>query len=80
MGRQITIRGVSEDLSRRLRAAAEQRGCSVNTLCLELLGRAVGASHKRERLQRYATATSADADALDQAIAVQRSVDPTDWQ
>jgi plasmid stability protein len=79
MARQITIRGVSDEVARKLREQAEQRGCSVNALVLELLGQAVGMTERRRRLQRYAGSSSAEADALDEAIALQRTVDAADW-
>lgn len=80
MGRQLTVRGVSDDLMRKLRETATRRGTSMNTLVLELLARAVGSSEQRRRLERYATASAAEAEALDAAIVLQRTIDPNDWR
>ncbi len=75
----MTIRGVSEEVADKLRETAEARGISVNTLVLELLERAVDHTERRTRLARYATATKADADALEDAIRAQRVIDARDW-
>ena len=80
MARQITVRGVSDDLVEKLREVAARRGLSLNALVLELLGHAVGSSERRRRLERYAGSSSIEADALDVAIAAQRKIDPTDWR
>jgi plasmid stability protein len=78
MGSQLTVRGVPDDLMHRLRDIAIQRGSSVNAVVLELLTQAVGSSERRRRLERYATSTTADADALEAAIRLQRSSSPHD--
>ena len=80
MARQLTIRGVPEDILRKLREAAVRRGSSVNALVLELLAQAVGSSERRRRLERYATSSAADADALEDAIRQQRKIDPNEWR
>jgi plasmid stability protein len=80
MARQITVRGVSDDLVEKLREVAAQRGLSLNALVLELLGHAVGSSERRRRLERYTGSSATDADALDLAIRAQRGIDPSDWR
>jgi plasmid stability protein len=79
MGRQVTIRGVSEDVLRKLRALADARGTSVNALLVEVLERYTGSSERREQLQRYATWSDAEARAFDEVLRTQRTVDPRDW-
>lgn len=47
--KQLTVRGVSEDLSRALREERIRRGTSLNQTVLDLLRRALGLGHG----QRY---------------------------
>jgi hypothetical protein len=58
-GKPLTVRYVSPDLSERL---AGERGQSVNTTVLDILGAAVGLEpeDRSARLARYATWTEAD--------------------
>jgi hypothetical protein len=79
MRKQLTLRGVSKELARRLARLAEQRGASINTTVLELLERATGMDARRERLARYTTFSDADRSELDDAIALQRTIDPDQW-
>lgn len=79
MGKQLTLRGVSKELARRLVKLAEQRGQSVNTTAIDLLERATGIDARRDRLARYTTASDAERNELDQAIALQRTIDLDDW-
>jgi hypothetical protein len=79
MGKQLTLRGVSKELSRRLARLAEQRGASVNTTVLEILERATGIDARRDRLSRYTTVSDAEREELDEAIALQRTIDPDQW-
>ena len=48
--RQITLRNVSPDLARRLKALAEERASSVNSVALEILEEAVGIDARRKHL------------------------------
>ena len=81
MAKQITVRGVLPDLSRRIERLAGERGTSVNTLVLDILKAAVGLDQnaRRSRLERYTTWTDADLREFDSALAVQRVVDPNLW-
>jgi hypothetical protein len=79
MSKQLTLRGVSKELSRRLARLAEQRGASINTTVLEILEHATGMDARRERLARYTTISDADRNELDDAIALQRTIDPDQW-
>lgn len=80
VARQITIRGVSDEARRKLRAMADARGVSVNALLVEILEQYTGASDRRERLRRYATWTEQEARAFDASLRAQRVVDPRDWE
>ena len=78
--KQITVRGVSPVLAKRLESLARAQGKSVNTLVLEILSAAAGVSERRERLARYTTWTSQDLKEFEHALTTQRSVDKELWK
>jgi len=80
MASQLTIRGVSPDLNRRLTKLGKSRGQSVNTTALEILEAAVGIDARRERLNRYMTWSPADAVEFDLALRNQRVIDDDQWR
>jgi hypothetical protein len=80
MARQLTIRGVSDELGRRLTRLSRERGQSVNATALAILADAVGLDARRQRLKRYATWSSADLAEFDRAIADQRVIDDDLWR
>ena len=80
MGTQLTLRNVSPELAARLKALAEQRSDSVNSVAVSILEKAVGVHHRQERLARYTTSTPADLDDFEQTMALQRSADPNLWK
>lgn len=80
MAKQLTIRGVSKELSRRLAKLAEAQGQSVNATALHLLERATGIDGRRERLARYTTWTADDVAELDAATTLQRTIDRKLWE
>ncbi len=80
MAKQLTIRGVSDELGKRLEALAQARGKSVNTIVLEALDAALGVSQRKERLARYATWTEADLQEFEETLSVQRTVDEELWR
>jgi plasmid stability protein len=80
MSRQLTIRGVPDDVAGKLRRLSEERGNSVNTTVLDILRQAVGTDARRERLARYATWTPEDLAEVEGAVAAQRVVDDSVWQ
>ncbi len=80
MASQLTIRGVSADLNRRLTKLSKSRGQSVNTTALEILEVAVGIDARRERLNRYMTWSPADAAEFESALENQRVVDDDQWR
>jgi len=50
MARQLTIRGVSEEVGQRLESLSQARGQSVNATVLAILEAAVGIEERRRRL------------------------------
>jgi hypothetical protein len=80
MSKQLTIRGVSDELSRRLTRLGREKGQSVNVLARSLLEEAVGLRARRDRLRRYATWDADDVKAFEQAVAEQRVIDDDLWR
>ena len=80
MAKQLTIRGVSEDVGKRLAALSRARGQSVNATVLQILESAVGIDERRRRLERYATWTPEDLEEFESALAAQRQVDDELWR
>jgi plasmid stability protein len=80
MSKQMTIRGVSEELAGKLQRLSQERGLSVNTTVLEILQQAVGTDARRERLARYATWTPEDLAQVEDAVTAQRVIDESLWR
>ena len=80
MASQLTIRGVSSELSRRLTKLGKNRNQSVNTTALQILEQAVGIEARRQRLARYITWSEADAAEIDAALKNQRVIDEHQWR
>jgi plasmid stability protein len=80
MNRQLTIRGVSEEVGRRLESLSRTRGQSLNATVLEILESAVGVAERRKRLARYATWTAEDLEEFNKALAAQRIIDDPLWR
>lgn len=80
MAKQLTVRGVPDEVGRRLESLSRSRGQSVNATVLEILGRAVGAEERRRRLARYATWGPEDLEEFEQALAAQRTIDEELWR
>ena len=79
MTKQLTIRGVPDEVGRRLEELSRDRRQSVNATVLAILESAVGYEERRKRLERYATWTTADRLQFEAALAQQRTVDDADW-
>ncbi|MCB9665085.1 MAG: hypothetical protein H6732_13305 [Alphaproteobacteria bacterium] len=77
--KQITLRGPSAELVRRLRDAADLAGESMNSTILRLLEEAVGAEPRRLRLARYATWTEEEGVAFDASLRELRVADDPAW-
>jgi plasmid stability protein len=80
MGKQLTIRGVPEEVGRRLQSVSRSRGKSVNATVLEILTAAVGVDERRHRLSRYVTWNPEDLAEFNEALAAQRSIDDPLWR
>jgi plasmid stability protein len=80
MSKQLTIRGVSEAIGRRLESVSRAKGQSVNATVLEILAAAVGEDERRRRLTRYVTWDQADLAEFNQSLEAQRSVDDSLWR
>ena len=72
MSKQITVRGLSEEVSWRLARLGRDRGESVNTTVLGILEDAMGINARRGRLERYATWSAGNVAEFDRALAAQR--------
>jgi plasmid stability protein len=80
MSRQLTVRGVPDDVAERLEKVARARGQSVNATVNEILGQAMGVQERRRRLERYATWTASDVEEVMEAVSLQRTVDDRAWR
>lgn len=80
MARQLTIRGVPEEVGQRLESLSRARGQSVNMTVLEILGAAVGVDERRSRLARYMTWTSEDLAEFNESLSAQRTLDDPLWR
>jgi plasmid stability protein len=80
MGNQLTVRGVPDEVRRRLAQLGQARGESLNTTIRRILERAAGADGRRQQLQEYATWTADDRAEFDRALAEQRVIDADLWR
>jgi plasmid stability protein len=80
MAKQLTIRGVPEEIGQRLEGLSRARGQSINTTVLEILGAAVGVDERRRRLARYVTWTPEDLAEFNEALTAQRTIDDPLWR
>ena len=80
MAKQMTIRGVSEEVGQKLESLSRARGQSVNAVVLEILAAAVGVDGRRRRLARYVTWNAEDLAEFNAALAAQRSTDDPLWR
>jgi len=79
MAKQLTVRGVSEEVAARLARISAARGRSVNSTVLEILQEAVGVQERRARLHRMATWTDQDLVEFEEALEAQRVIDEELW-
>ena len=79
MATQLTVRGLTAELSRRLTDLGRSKGESVNTVALRILEEAVGLEARRTRLERYMTWSPSDLKEFDDALKAQRVVDDDLW-
>ncbi len=74
--RELVIRGVDDDLLRRLRSASAAAGETFNVTVLRFLRDAVGVEDRLRRFRCYANWTEDDAREFDAALRAQRVMDP----
>lgn len=80
MPKQLTIRGVSDELGRRLQSLSQAQGQSVNATVLQILEVVLGVEQRRQRLMKYATWTREDLDEFQATLADQRRIDEKLWR
>lgn len=80
MSKQISVRGVSPQLSRRLAEMSRARGKSVNATVLELLEQAAGVDGRKDWLRRFMTWTPQEVQEFDAILRDQRRVDEKLWR
>ena len=79
MAKQLTVRGVPDEVSRRLEDLSKAKGKSVNATVVEVLEHAFDTDERRRRLARYATWSPAQRDEFESALAAQRVIDADLW-
>ena len=80
MAKQLTIRGVPDEVASRLDRLSRSRGRSVNATVVDILAVAVDFNERREHLARYATWTEEDVTEFTKGLAAQRVVDDRLWR
>ena len=80
MPSQLTIRGVPDEVARRLAKLSRERGQSLNATAVQLLAEALGVDERRRRLERYATWSAEEAEAFDRKVASGRVIDDDVWR
>jgi plasmid stability protein len=80
MARQLTIRGVPDEVATNLERVSRARRQSVNTTVNQILEEAVGPQQRLTRLQRYATWSERDLQEFSEALASQRMIDADIWR
>lgn len=79
MSRQLTIRGVPDDVAMLLEELSRARGQSMNTTVKQILKTAVDPDERMSRLRRYVTWREDDLDELSEGLARQRRIDADVW-
>lgn len=80
MSKQLTIRGVPDEVSEKLENLSRARGQSMNATVLGILSASVEFDPRRKRLERLATWSEADGAEFERALAEQRVVDDDLWR
>ena len=80
MSKQLTVRGVPDEVAAKLARISKEQGQSVNSTVLEILKRAVSMQERRIRLQRMATWTDQDMVEFQTALEAQRVIDEELWR
>lgn len=79
MARQLTVRGVSDELGQRLEALSRARGESMNATVLEILRSALGVEERRQRLLKYTDWTAEEHAEFQRSLQTQRTIDDELW-
>jgi plasmid stability protein len=79
MARQLTVRGVSDELGQRLEALSRARGESMNATVLEILRSALGVEERRQRLLKYTDWTDEEHAEFQRSLQTQRTIDDDLW-
>ena len=80
MAKQLTIRGVPDEVASQLDRLSRSHRRSVNAIVVDILATAVGFKERRERLARYTTWTEDDLAEFTTALSAQRVVDDRLWR
>lgn len=80
MPKQLTIRGLPDEVGKRLQRLSRARQRSLNATVVKILEEAVGVEGRRRRLARYATWTEEDLAEFEKALADQRTIDEELWR
>lgn len=86
--KQLTVRGVNDDLHRALKKEADRRGTSMNRFVLSLLKEAMGVGNGNGRYEILfddldhlaGTWSRKEAEVFEQALNQQRAIDKELWQ
>lgn len=86
--KQLTVRGVNDDLHNALKREADRRGTSMNRVVLALLKEAMGVSNGNGRFQPLfddldhlaGTWSQKEAEIFEESLNQQRAIDETMWQ
>jgi plasmid stability protein len=80
MAKQLTIRGVPDEVASELDRLSRSRGRSVNATVVDILSAAVNFHARRQHLERYTTWTAEDLAEFTNGLAAQRLVDDPLWR
>jgi hypothetical protein len=79
MAKQLTVRGVPDDVVDRLEKMSKARGQSMNATINLLLAEAAGQDARRRHLERYMTWSPQDLAEFEAALSEIRTVDDDLW-
>ena len=80
MPKQLTIRGVPDEVASELDRLSRSRGRSVNATVVDILATAVDFNERRKHLERYTTWTEDDLAEFRRGLSAQRVVDDRLWR
>ena len=80
MAKQLTIRGVPDEVASELGRLSRSRGRSVNATVVDILATAVDFKERRKHLERYTTWTEDDMAEFMRGLSAQRVVDDRLWR